>query len=105
MRFRFDGGGMLELRGRPSGVRTETGLDSSADSRVVASSIRHTSAIGRPAASGFDQPVMPSATRFRKVTLPSTSVEMTASPMQLSVTWARSFSMNNASSSNLRSIA
>ena len=36
---------------------------------------------------------------------PEMSVQTTASPMQLSVTWARSFSTNSASSMVLRSMA
>ena len=52
-----------------------------------------------------DQPVIFSATRLRKVMLPEVSVQATASPMQLSVTWARSFSTNSASSMALRSTA
>ena len=61
--------------------------------------------MGRPAASCHGQPVILSATGFRKVSIPVTSVQTTASPMHLSVTWARSFSTNNASSITLRSMA
>ena len=62
-------------------------------SRLVASRICRISAIGRPTASCSGQPVMFSATRLRKVMFPAMSVQMTASPMQLSVTSARSFSI------------
>jgi hypothetical protein len=63
------------------------------------------SAMGRPTASCNDQPVILSATRLRNVIFPEMSVQATASPMELSVTCARSFSANNASSMALRSTA
>ena len=72
---------------------------------LVESTIWRTSAIARPTASWEDQPVIFSATRLRKLIFPTMSVQMTASPMELSVTWARSFSTNNASSMILRSTA
>jgi hypothetical protein len=52
-----------------------------------------------------DQPVMVAAMRLKKVTVPEGSLLMTASPMLSSVTSARSFSIQSASSIALRSIA
>ena len=63
----------------PSRRTRATGLSTSA--RVSSLTIWNTSAVGRPFASTSDQPVSASATRFICRTLPSASVEMTASPM------------------------
>ena len=57
--------------------------------------------MGRSAASCRGQPVIFSATRIEEGDFPELSVQTTASPMQLSVTWARSFSANRASSIGL----
>ena len=48
--------------------------------------MRNTSSAGLPNASAVDHPVRPSATAFRRVTRPSASVVITASPMLPSVT-------------------
>ena len=71
--------------------------------RVTISTIRTHSVITFPTASFIDHPVMLSATRFRNVILPDSSVQTTASPMHSSVTWARSFSTNWSSSIFFRS--
>ena len=97
-RTQFDGSLTLRVSSAPpSGLRIGV--------RLVASRIWNTSAIACLLASLNDQPVMLLAARFRKVILPARSVQATASPMQLSVTSARSFSANTASSMMLRSIA
>ena len=70
-------------------------------SRLWRPGSRNTSAMGRPPPPAATSRVIFSATTLRKVILPEMSVQITASPMQLSVTWARSFSANSASSSVL----
>ncbi len=100
-RMRMQCAGSLTLGVFPTATSMRIGMVM----RLVAFSIRNTSRRGRPAASRHNQPVMFSATTFKKVMFPEMSVQMTASPMQLSVTWARSFSANNASSMVLRSTA
>ena len=100
-RTRIQFGGRCTVRSCPMAIAIGLGVVWP----VVASRIRRTSAMGRPAASCRGQPVIFSATTLRKVMFPLMSVQTTASPMELSVTWARSFSSNNASSMNLRSMA
>jgi hypothetical protein len=68
---------------RPTTVpsRKARSAELSAGRRVRSSTIRNTSASGRPNASAAGHPVNASAIELRKVTRPSPSVLMTASPM------------------------
>ena len=100
-RTRTEFAGRCTVRSLPMAISMGLGITS----RVEASRIRKTSAMGRPAASWADQPVIFSATRLTNVMFPATSVLATASPMQLRVTWARSCSTKSASSMVLRSMA
>ena len=79
IRIQFEGN--CRVRFCPSAIPIGIGMVS----QLVASRIRNTSVTGRPSASCPSQPVIFSVTTLRKVIFPEKSVQMTASPMQLSV--------------------
>ena len=77
--FRRSSTGPFRGAPAPSAITRSTGTGTEA--RVPASSTWKISASGLPSASVADQPVSDSATAFAKVTRPSASVAITASPM------------------------
>ena len=87
---------------RPSRKHRETG--SSIASPLISLRSRMTSPICMPCAPRRSQPVSCSATGFKYSTQPDASVVMTASPIDFSVTCARSFSLNSARSAALRCV-
>ncbi len=85
---------------RPSARQRVPG--SSSGEKVCGSTTRKTSRRWRPYASWSGQAVSRSAAGFMNSIMPRASVRMTPSPIEASVTWARSFSWKSASSASLR---